>query len=281
MSAARVIVVSDSHLSARTPEATAHWDALVEHVAAAAPDLVVHTGDISTDGEVVPEDLAYARTQLDRIAAPLAVLPGNHDIGDGAAWTYDGAAVVGAETLGRYRAAFGPDRFSVEVGAWRLLGVNAQLFGSGEPEEDEHWAWLGDEIGRVAPGTPVGLVLHKPLVPPAGDRDRPARYVPEAARRRLLALLAAVDTRLVVSGHIHQALRRDRDRVAHVWAPSSRAAPPDRTQSPIGAKWVGATGLALHDDGRVDVSDIRLPGVDDVVIGDDVPSPYGEIPPLD
>jgi 3',5'-cyclic AMP phosphodiesterase CpdA len=281
MSAARVIVVSDSHLSARTPEATAHWDALVEHVAAAAPDLVVHAGDISTDGEVVPEDLAYARTQLDRIAAPLAVLPGNHDIGDGAAWTYDGAAVVGAETLGRYRAAFGPDRFSVEVGAWRLLGVNAQLFGSGEPEEDEHWAWLGDEIGRLAPGTPVGLVLHKPLVPPDGDRDRPVRYVPEPARGRLFALLAAVDTRLVVSGHIHQALRRDRDGVAHVWAPSSWAVLPDRIQSPIGAKWVGATGLALHDDGRVDVSDIRLPGVDDVVIGDDVPSPYGEIPPLD
>jgi hypothetical protein len=84
-----------------------------------------------------------------------------------------------------------------------------------------------------------------------------------------------------VSGHIHQALRHDRDGVAHVWAPSSWAVLPDRIQWPIGAKWVGVTGLALHDDGRADVTDIRLPGVDDVVIGDDVPSPYGEIPPLD
>ena len=86
MSAARVVVVSDSHLSARTPEATAHWDALVDHVAAAAPDLVVHAGDISTDGELAPDDLAYARAQLDRLARRSAVLPGNHDVGDGADW---------------------------------------------------------------------------------------------------------------------------------------------------------------------------------------------------
>jgi 3',5'-cyclic AMP phosphodiesterase CpdA len=281
MSAARVVVVSDSHLSARTPEATDHWGALVDHVTATVPDLVVHAGDISTDGEVLPDDLAFARAQLNRVPVPLAVLPGNHDIGDGAAWTYDGAAAVGAETLGRYSRAFGPDRFFVEVGTWRLVGINAQLLGSGEPEEGEHWDWLSDEIGRLAPGTPVGVVLHKPLVPADGDRDRPGRYVPEPARGRLLALLAAVDTRLVVSGHVHQALRRDRDGVAHVWVASSWAVLPDRIQAPIGAKWVGATGLALHDDGRVDVTDIRLPDVDDVVIGEDVPSPYGELPPLD
>ena len=208
-------------------------------------------------------------------------MPGNHDVGDGAAWTYDGAAAIGADTLGRYRAAFGPDRFSVEVGRWRLLGLDAQLLGSGEPEEDDQWAWLDDEIRRVPPATPVGLVLHKPLVPVDRDRDRPGRYVPEPARGRLLALLAGVDSRLVVSGHVHQALRRDRDGLAHVWVPSSWAALPDRIQAPIGAKRVGATGLTLHDDGRFAVDDIRLPGVDDVVIGVDVASPYGELPPLD
>ena len=276
-----MIVVSDSHLSARTPEATAHWDAVVDHVAAAGPDLVVHAGDISTDGEVVPDDLDYARRQLDRVPAPAVALPGNHDVGDGAAWTYDGAAAVGAETLGRYRAAFGPDRFSVGVGRWRLIGVDAQLLGSGEPEEDDQWAWFDEEIGRVPAATPVGLVLHKPLVPADGDRDRPVRYVPEPARGRVLAALATVDARLVVSGHVHQALRRDRDGIAHVWVPSSWAALPDRIQAPIGAKRVGATGLTLHDDGSFAVDDIRLPGVDDVVIGVDVPSPYGEIPPLD
>ena len=216
-----MIVVSDSHLSARTPEATAHWDALVDHVTATGPDLVVHVGDISTDGEVVPDDLDYSRRQLDRVPAPLVAVPGNHDVGDGAAWTYDGAAAIGADTLRPYRATFGPDRFSVPAGRWRLLGLDAQLLGSGEPEEDDQWAWLDDEIRRVPPATPVGLVLHKPLVPVDGDRDRPGRYVPEPARGRLLALLAGVDSRVVVSGHVHQALRRDRDGLTHVWVPSS------------------------------------------------------------
>ena len=87
--------------------------------------------------------------------------------------------------------------------------------------------------------------------------------------------------RVVVSGHVHQALRRDRDGLTHVWVPSSWAAVPDRIQAPIGAKRVGATGLTLHDDGRFEVDDIRLPGVDDVVIGVDVASPYGELPSLD
>ncbi len=254
---------------------------MLDHVAAAEPDLVVHAGDISTDGEIVPDDLDYARRQLDRVPAPLVALPGNHDVGDGAAWTYDGAAAVGAETLGRYRAAFGPDRFSVAVGRWRLIGVDAQLFGSGEPEEDDQWAWFAGEIGRLPATTPVGLVLHKPLVPVDGDRDRPGRYVPDPARGRLLALLAGVDCHLVVSGHVHQGLRRERDGISHVWVPSTWAVLPDRIQAPIGAKRVGATGLVLHDDGRFEVHDVRLPGVDDAVIGEDVPSPYGEIPPLD
>jgi len=261
MSAARVIVVSDSHLSARTPEADAHWDAVVDHVTSVAPDLVVHAGDISTDGEVVPEDLAYARAQLDRVPAPLAVVPGNHDVGDGAAWALDGAAVVGAETLGRYRAVFGSDRFSVEVGRWRLLGLDAMVLGTGEPDEDEQWAWLENEVGRIPRGTPVGVVLHKPLLPMDGDRDRPGRYVPEPARARLADLLASVDARLVVSGHVHQALRRERGPVTHVWVPSTWAVLPDRIQPPVGTKRVGAAGLTLRDDGGFDVTDIRLPSV--------------------
>jgi predicted phosphodiesterase len=43
--AIRVTVVSDSHLSARNPDASRHWDSVVEHLAADPPDLVVHAGD--------------------------------------------------------------------------------------------------------------------------------------------------------------------------------------------------------------------------------------------
>jgi len=39
--AIRVTVVSDSHLSDRNPDASRHWDSVVEHLAADPPDLVV------------------------------------------------------------------------------------------------------------------------------------------------------------------------------------------------------------------------------------------------
>jgi 3',5'-cyclic AMP phosphodiesterase CpdA len=50
VAAARVVLVSDSHLSASAPQAQANWDAVVSYVAAALPDLVIHLGDLSLDG---------------------------------------------------------------------------------------------------------------------------------------------------------------------------------------------------------------------------------------
>ena len=47
MAAARVILVSDSHLSASAPQAQANWDAVVSYVGASAPDLVIHLGDLA------------------------------------------------------------------------------------------------------------------------------------------------------------------------------------------------------------------------------------------
>jgi len=46
---ARLTVVSDSHLSTRTPEADENWTAVLQHVLASRPDLVIHAGDLSLD----------------------------------------------------------------------------------------------------------------------------------------------------------------------------------------------------------------------------------------
>lgn len=78
----RVVVVADTHLSDRTPEASEHWGAILADLDAHPPALVVHAGDISADGSSVPTDLGFAHDQLARLTAPLAVVPGNHDVGD-------------------------------------------------------------------------------------------------------------------------------------------------------------------------------------------------------
>ena len=66
---AQLVVVSDSHLSGRAPEAERNWSAVVDHVHRTRPDLVVHVGDLSLDGENDAEDLDYAREQLGRLCA--------------------------------------------------------------------------------------------------------------------------------------------------------------------------------------------------------------------
>ena len=58
-----MILVSDTHLSPCAPEAQANWEAVLRSVSAAAPDLVIHLGDLSMDGAHDPDDLRYGRRQ--------------------------------------------------------------------------------------------------------------------------------------------------------------------------------------------------------------------------
>jgi 3',5'-cyclic AMP phosphodiesterase CpdA len=279
----RVTVVSDSHLSERTPEASANWRAAVDHIASASPDLVVHTGDISTDGARQPADLDFARRRLDeveRAGTPLLALPGNHDVGEN---PYDGSEsdgypIVDPDALRRYRDAIGPDRWLVDVGDWRLVGLDALLLGSGLPEEDDQWTWLSSALATPPAGPRhVVLFLHKPVIDPPDrpDRNSPGRYVVPAARARLARALGDARTvRAVVSGHVHQFRRHAGEGVAHVWAPTTWAVLPDRIQPVLGTKACGIVELSLGADGAVD-ADLRRPaGLAHWVIADDIADPY-------
>ena len=106
-----------------------------------APDLVVHVGDLCLDATHHPEDLDFAREQLERLPAPWVSIPGNHDIGDNPG-TGDPVHALTPERLQRWRDVIGPDRWVHDVGGWRLVGLNAQLFGSALPDEHEQWDWL-------------------------------------------------------------------------------------------------------------------------------------------
>lgn len=274
MGFARVTVVSDSHISDRTPEASANWDAVVDHVAATGPDLVVHAGDVSADGSRRPEDLALASAHLDRLAAPAVVVPGNHDVGDTPSLGPGLEGPLDGDRLDRFRGAFGADRFSARAGRWRVVGLDAQLLGAGSAAEAEQWEWLEGELDGGAGASPVAIVSHKPLVPAAGDGDRRHRYVPPAARHRLLALLDAADVRLIVTGHVHQRLRHRRAGAAHVWAPTTWAVLPERLQATVGDKTCGLVELTLRDDGRADVATLAPPGLRNYTLGVDATDPY-------
>jgi calcineurin-like phosphoesterase family protein len=90
-----VLVVSDTHLSTRTPEALSNWDAVVRHASGSRPALVVHAGDVTADGVDRPDELGLARTALDRLGTPVWAVPGNHDVGEIPALGTPQTAVLG------------------------------------------------------------------------------------------------------------------------------------------------------------------------------------------
>lgn len=269
----RVLLVADSHLSERTPEALENWAAVVRYANERDPALVVHAGDISADGADRAEDLEVARRELGRFHGAVRAIPGNHDVGDNPVRTLDGT--VSSNRLERYRALLGPDRWRVDLPGWRLLGLNAQLFGSGLDAEDDQRRWLVDQTVDLA-DCRIGLVLHKPLAPtPRAPQDTtPRRYVPPEARAALQDLLRRAHGGFVVSGHCHQFSHHVEDSVAHVWVPSTWAVIPDHYQPRLGDKVCGLVEMRLGDDGGLRVQLVQPAGFRHHVLGDTVVDPY-------
>jgi len=287
MSPVKLTVVSDSHLSPRTPEASANWEALVAHVESTEPDAVIHTGDIARDGPAGEHELRFAKTELDKLPGPIHALPGNHDLGDNPCETNaDSDHLITADLLAAYRHHFGADHWALDLGPWRLIGANAQLFDSGLDDEEEQWEWLATELAASDEGPPRhrAVFLHKPLFhsdPHPPEHDLPIRYVRQSSRQRLLRMLEAASVQVVVSGHVHQHRRMRARGMDHIWAPTSWATLSESMQATIGERWVGALDLTLADDGTVEIDHVRPPGVGQYVIGETIPNPYLTVDPAD
>jgi 3',5'-cyclic AMP phosphodiesterase CpdA len=148
----KLVLVSDTHLTPRTAAFTDNWLAAQIWIEAAAPSLVVHLGDITADGAHDPGELAAARSVFAGLAQEMRFVPGNHDIGDNP--VEPGAANVhplDPARLADYRRLFGPDRGSLEGGPWQLVGLDAQLFGTGTAEEEEQFTIFASS----SPATPI------------------------------------------------------------------------------------------------------------------------------
>ncbi len=246
----RIALVSDTHLARRVPDFLANWQRVKAWLDTAAPDLILHLGDITVNGAEHAAELHEARALFDGLPAPIRFLPGNHDIGDNPiAPGVPNAHPLDLARLADYRRIFGPDRWSIEAEDWSLIGLNAQLFGTDEAEEAAQFDWLESVLGEGH--GPLGVFLHKPLFRTRPeDTEAHIRYVPHSPRQRLLALLAKRDLRFVVAGHTHQHRQHVVDRVEHVWAPSCTVFFGDAMQERIGDKTVGAMLLELTPDGH-------------------------------
>jgi 3',5'-cyclic AMP phosphodiesterase CpdA len=276
VSRARLTFVSDTHLSSRAPTALANWDKVNEHVAATQPDAVIHVGDLTLDGTHAPEELDDARRHLDRLPVTWYAVPGNHDIGDNPWRGHPDGDTVTADRCDHWRATVGRDRWSFTLHNWMLLGINAQLLGTGGNAEDEQWEWLEGVLAMIDDRSHGLLVTHKPVTAsPAEVAGAPAyRFVPRDAAARLEALLDTRMVPMIVSGHVHQSRELVIDQRRHVWAPSTWATLPDNVQATVGTKRCGVVDVTLEDDGRIDAVMVEPPGVDQLMLLRDLPDPY-------
>jgi 3',5'-cyclic AMP phosphodiesterase CpdA len=271
-----VVVVSDSHLTARLADSGRNWSAALRYMESSAPDLVVHVGDLSMDGAHDAPDLAYGRAQMDKVPAPWRVVPGNHDIGDTVSPHVDPDDVVTAGRLSRWCGLFGPDHWTTDLGAWHLVGVNAQLFGTSLPAEADQWDFLEHEFARSHEAERrVLLVVHKPVA--ASDAELaaapPYRFVTSPARERLWERAKEAGVAAVLSGHVHQSRSLQVDGVVQLWAPTTWAVLPEAMQRTVGAKRCGLMELELSDDGPLVHRVVEPDGMAQLVISEGVPYP--------
>jgi 3',5'-cyclic AMP phosphodiesterase CpdA len=241
----RIALIADTHLSERSPECVANWHAASRAVGRLSPVLTVNLGDITLDGQAHPEELEFAALLVRQWSTPMLCVPGNHDVGDAS-----GEAPLDSSLLAAYVDLFGPDHWARRAGTWLLLGVNAQLMGSGTVQEQAQWRWIEEQAELAGSQVRTALFLHRPVLRPvASEVTRKGRYVTRAAWERLLQGPLSRSLRVVVSGHTHQYLDVIEAGVRHVWMPSSAFILPDHMQSRIGEKLVGIGMLDFKDDG--------------------------------
>ncbi|MBV7518467.1 metallophosphoesterase [Ensifer sp. ENS12] len=211
----KIVQISDTHLSPSKSHFNNNWEPVRAWIEEMAPDLVIHTGDLTIDGADREDDITFSLGLINRLSMPVLVVPGNHDVGH----LPGSHQPVDPERLARWRGLAGPDYWVSDHGDWRLVGFNSLLVGFEDEEEEKQIAWLEEQL-RDRDGRKVAVFAHKPLFvdgPQEGDTGywgiRPRQ------RRRLFDLFAASGVALHASGHLHWAWTGEHAGMSLVWAP--------------------------------------------------------------
>ena len=263
----RVIQISDTHLSPGKTHFLDNWPPLARWIAEQQPDLVIHTGDVTVDGAGVEEDLRHAAGLMRELEVPFRAVPGNHDVGNPG----DRHQPVDAERLGRWRSHFGADRWIEDVENWRLIGFDAMLIGSGEPEETAQDDWLRTVMAEAG-DRHIAWFLHRPLFLDSPDEGDTGYWsVKPQPRLRLIELVRRNSVGLVASGHLHKAHHFRRDGTRYIWAPASAflVGPKIVAEPPPGENSLGAVIYEI-DGGSLEADIVPIPGlapnwIDDVI----------------
>ena len=182
--------------------------AAIARVLGRPADAVIVTGDIAN----TPTDAEYerARTLLDELAAPLYVLPGNHDDREGLRRHFDLPAT-----------ALDHLSYVTQLGPVRLVALDTIRPGeSGGQLDPPRLAWLEEALAADR-ATPTLLAMHHPPLD-IGQSGMDAIGIPETERHALGAIIAGhPQVHRIISGHIHHAVIGDLDGTPVLAVPST------------------------------------------------------------
>ncbi|MEZ5818557.1 MAG: metallophosphoesterase [Hyphomicrobiaceae bacterium] len=214
----RIAQISDSHLSETHAYFVDNFRVLAEEIKQTAPDLVVHSGDISFNGPVAEADLAFSRREMERISARWRIIPGNHDVGEAPHHSRLEQPLTDAR-LEAWKGVFGPLWWTEDIGEWRLVGLDTSLFDSGRGEESEQAAFLVEALGTRGE-RPVLLFMHMPPFVDDPEDPRPTTSaIPFEARQAFLETCRRGGVRVIACGHLHVYRRMTWQGIEIVWAP--------------------------------------------------------------
>lgn len=157
-----------------------------------APDAVLVTGDLAEAG--LAEEYAVVRRELDRLAMPVYVIPGNHDRREPMRAAFADAGYLPAE--GDFL------HYVVDIGPLRLMALDTVIPGEPEGEIDAlRLAWLQEQLEAAAPRPVLIAMHHPPFATGIGHMDAMGCR----GHGLLQALIAGYpNVERVLCGHVHR-----------------------------------------------------------------------------
>lgn len=231
-----LVQLSDLHIGANENgvDPVPHLEAVVEAICVLPnePDAVLVSGDLTHDGG--RPEFQLARRLLERLNAPLHVLPGNHD---------DRALL--REAFDLPGAGDEPVDYSVEVGELRLVVIDSNVPGRDPGRYDpERLRWLDLEL-RAQPDRPTLLAMHHPPLATA-VREWDGINLEPRQRQALAGVVAQhPQLRAIVGGHLHRIAASTLAGCPVISAPSTyMQARPDFESEDV--DFVPSPGFAIH-----------------------------------
>ena len=242
-----------------------NWLTARRQINAVGPELVLVGGDLTRDGSLHRYELEAIKADLDAMAAPCHVIPGNMDTGNKHApcngaepSRHDLDLNITAEQLRQFESVFGPSRWSFVHKSVRFSGFCDMLFGSGLAEERQLWQWLEAQVHLPREAHHVWIMHYALFIDDLREANWDIRdlgqYMPwyfgidEPARGRLFDIFRASGADLVISGHVHCRRTRVVDGIRLDFAPAT-AFPQFADRWPDGDPALGFTKYEVSDVG--------------------------------